>query len=289
MIIFTVPKAFREEFGSIQQNAIDSWLAINPKPKIILLGNEAGIEGIAKQKRLTHIKHIKKNRYGTPLLHDIFEKAQHNLDEDVLMYINCDVILANSPMPAVEILTHRFNHFLAVGKRYEGQVKKRMSIDEIRKMAHSPNLKQKGNSWIDYFIFTKGVFDSIPPFALGRTFWDKWLVWSVLAKYIPVVDVTKQLCAIHQSHRYSLSSKTTIKTIWAGEEALENLRQAGGWAHCSTIADASFRLENNTIYNQNKKFMQCRSLLDLFPILWPVFLRIRLWREQYSLIMNQKR
>ena len=88
MIIFTVPKPFKGEFCVIQHNAIDSWLATKPRPKIILLGDEEGISDVAKQKKLIHIKKIKRNNKGTALLNDIFEQIQKGNNKEIFMYIN---------------------------------------------------------------------------------------------------------------------------------------------------------------------------------------------------------
>lgn len=289
MIIFTVPKPFKGEFDIIQRNAIDSWLSFKPKPKILLLGNEEGILAIAKQKQLIQIKDIKKNKYGTPLVNDIFAQAQKDSNKEVFMYINTDVVLLESPVPTIALLTKKFEKFLAVGRRYEIQIKKRMNCVEIKQMAGTSDLRQKNNSWMDYFIFTRGVFDSVPPFAIGKTFWDKWLVWNTLQQNIPTIDITDQLFAIHQSHSYSMNSKTNIKTVWTGEEALENLRLAGGWSHSATVGEASIKLTKDTIYPQKQTNRSKRFILDIFPSLWPFFLRVRLLREKYDSIVNKKR
>jgi len=288
MIIFTVPKPFRGKYATIQENAIESWLAIKPKPKIILLGNEDGIADIARQKKLLHIIKIKRNKNGTPLLNDIFKQTQKEEDNEVFMYINTDVILLDSPIPVIAILKDTFNKFLAIGRRYEIDINRRMRFVEMKKIINPAKLRLKSNSWMDYFIFTRGVFDTIPPFALGRTFWDKWLVWQTLQKQIPVIDIANQMYAIHQTHSYAMNSKTNFKTVWAGEEALENLHLAGGWSHSSTVSDASFKLIKGVVYPQKQKVMSKRFLLDIFPALWPFFLKIRLLREKYSSIVYKE-
>lgn len=288
MIIFTVPKSFKGEFNIIQRNAINSWLSIKPKPTILLLGNEDEMEKIAKEYNLIHIKNLKKNKYGTPLLDDIFLKAQKNHKNEIFAYINTDIVLVNSPIPSLRLLAKRFSSFLAIGRRFEMKIEKLINNEEIAREVLLLDLKQKSNSWMDYFIFTQGVFDKIPPFALGRTFWDKWLVWSVQQKGIPTIDMTDGLFAIHQSHSYLMNNKTNMKKVWAGKEALENLKLAGGWSHTMNIGNAQFKLSKGIIHTQKLKMETKRHILDLFPSLWPLFLKMRLLRESYYLIMNQK-
>ncbi len=289
MIIFTVPKHFKGEFDIIQNNAIDSWLAINPKPTIVLLGDEEGVSKVARQKGLIHIKNIKKNADDTPLLNDIFTKAQEKYKKEIFMYINADIILLDFSMDLIKILSKKFDNFLAVGRRYEMEIKNRMDRSEIKKKARLSDLQQKSSSWMDYFIFTSEVFKKIPPFALGRTFWDKWLVWNTLQKKIPVVDVTSQLFAIHQSHSYSMNKKTNLKNVWSGEQALENLKLAGGWSHGATVDDANFRMINKKIYFQKRNKKSKRFVLDTVPFLWPFFLRLRFLREKYSWRVNKRK
>lgn len=289
MVIFTVPKHFRGEFDTIQNNAIDSWLAINPKPKIILLGNEKGVAEIARQKKLIHIKKIKKNTYGTPLLNDIFAKVQKKYKKEIFMYINTDIVLTDFSIDFIKILSKKFDKFLAIGRRYEMEITDKMSKNKIKKKANFFDLQQKSSSWMDYFIFTSGVFEKVPPFALGRTFWDKWLVWYAIQKGISVVNITDQLFAIHQSHSYSMNNKTNLKNVWAGEQALENLKLAGGWSHSANVDDAEFKMVNKKICLQKRNERSKRFILDIFPFLWPFFLKLRLLREKYSLAWGNKR
>jgi len=282
MILFTVPKPFKGKFAIIQENAINSWLTIKPKPTIILLGNEFGIESFAKSKKIKHINNINKNSNGTPLLDDIFRLIQNSTKERVFMYINSDIILMNSPHTLIDKLNTKFDRFLAIGRRSEMSIKSKISKDEIAHLLKKQTLKQKSNSWMDYFIFSKEVFNYIPPFALGRTFWDKWLVWNAIQNNIPTIDITEGLFAIHQTHSYSLNRKTNTQTIWAGEEALNNLILAKGWSQSATISDATFKLINGDLKPQKKKNISLRPILDYFPLFWPLLLEIRLLRERYS-------
>ncbi|MPM44981.1 hypothetical protein SDC9_91666 [bioreactor metagenome] len=287
MIIFTVPKPFKGEFDIIQNNAIDSWLMISPKPKIVLMGDEEGVSEIVRQKGLIHIKEIKKNKYGTPLLNDIFEKIQKEYKDEMFLYINTDIVLLDFPTDLMKTILNKFDKFLAIGKRYEMEIKSRMNGIEIKKKAKLSEIQQKSSSWMDYFVFTSKVFEKIPPFALGRTFWDKWLVWDTIQKKIPVVDITNQLFAIHQSHSYAMNKKTNLKNVWAGEQALGNLKLAGGWSCGANVDNANYIVLNKKICFQKSKKSK-RFVLDMVPFLWPFFLRLRLLREKYSLKWNKK-
>ena len=55
---------------------------------------------------------------------------------------------------------------------------------------------------LDYFVHTPGLWGDIPPFALGRTAWDNWLVSAPLARGNVVLNASAVVTAIHQNHDY---------------------------------------------------------------------------------------
>src|SRR3989338_9354907 len=123
LTLFFVPKAFEGNFAIIQENAIKSWITvIDPRPQIILLGNEKGAKDICTKYNLIHIPHIKKNIFGTPLLSDIFNKAQNRASNSIILYINSDIILTDNLDRIASKLAHKHKQFLASGRRYELQI-----------------------------------------------------------------------------------------------------------------------------------------------------------------------
>lgn len=53
---------------------------------------------------------------------------------------------------------------------------------------------------IDYFAFSRGLFDPVPPFAIGRFEWDQWLLYRARARGAPIIDATVAVLAVHQNH-----------------------------------------------------------------------------------------
>ncbi len=66
LTLFAIPKAFRGHINTIQRNAIKSWTLLNPKPEIILLGDDEGTAEVAQEFGLIHIPEVDRNEYGTP-------------------------------------------------------------------------------------------------------------------------------------------------------------------------------------------------------------------------------
>jgi len=91
---------------------------------------------------------------------------------------------------------------------------------------------------IDYFVFSRGLWKYIPPFAIGRTTWDNWLIYGARDRSAAVIDATNVVMAIHQNHDYAHVSATPDE-VWKGAEARRNLVMAGGYAHVFTLEDAT--------------------------------------------------
>ena len=289
--IFSLPKAFIGEFETIQRNAITSWTFLQPKPEILLFGDEQGTKQIAKELKIRHIPTIKSNQCGTPFLNDLFYRAQSQASNNILCCVNSDIILLNQDF--INIIQNVFSllpQFLLVGKRYELPITQTINFKQTswKQILKNKVTKQgflKNAGWIDYFTFTKGVFNKIPPFALGRTFWDKWLIWYAIEQGCPVINVTDSITAIHQTHSYSHAKEGYTK-VWEGKEALENIQLAGGWSHGLTINDADFILKDKKLIrnNQRDSFVfkirqNARKMLDKFPFLYPYLLKIRTLRN----------
>jgi hypothetical protein len=99
----------------------------------------------------------------------------------------------------------------------------------------------RGWAALDYFVFPRAEFGRIPPFLIGRACFDNWLVWRVREQGHPVVDATRSVVAVHQSHDYSHVPGGFDET-YHGEEAKYNERLAGGREHIYSLHDASHRL-----------------------------------------------
>jgi hypothetical protein len=204
--LFAVPKPFRGLEKIIQRNAIRSWLNLEPKPEIILLGDDEGVAGICEEFGLRHVPDIKCNEWGTPLLDDIFLKAQEQADTEVLCYVNADIILFDIMQAAAQAL-NKFDAFLLVGQRLDYDVTAELDFSHAGQPATFIK-EAMDNGFLalptamDYFAFTPGLWEDIPPFALGRMIWDTWLLNDNLRAGRPVINCTNFVTAIHQNHGY---------------------------------------------------------------------------------------
>jgi len=231
--LFAVPKAFKGHAGVIQRNAIKSWTKLKSKPNIVLIGNDEGTKEIAEELNLLHIPNVKCNKLGTPLVNSIFELGENAFDTNFYCYINADIILLDDFDKAIENLSKNTSNididkFLLTAQRANIDIKEEINFDE-------PEWKEKLNerilkegvfdfkSAIDIFLYTKGLFYEIPDFAIGRCYWDHWLMWKAKNRDGFIIDASPSFTITHQIHDYS-HAKKGFEEIWFGEEAIENER-----------------------------------------------------------------
>jgi hypothetical protein len=247
LTLFAIPKDFRGQIASIQRNAITSWTHLSPKPEVFLFGNEEGTAEIAAELGLRHFPEVARNEFGTPLLDDLFRRASQATESPLLGYVNADIILTNDFCPAVDRVRARFEKFMMVGRRWDLDREQQLDFlqagwaDAIREQAFLANVQRPGNL-IDYFVYTRGLCESLLPLAIGRFSWDNYLLWSARSQGAELVDASPAVVAIHQNHDYSHHPKGPNE-VREGPERKRNREMVGAWWHLYTIEDASQILE----------------------------------------------
>ncbi len=271
LTIFTIPKAFKDHTNVIQRNAIKSWMNLNPRPEIILFGTDKGTKEIAEEFGLTHIPDVNCNEFGTPQIDYLFNRAQQSASNDIIACVNADIILFNDFIDAAGSVANKSDKFLMVGQRWDVGITEHVNFDDnqwSRRLLERVKLEgqQHGPTGIDYFVFKKGLWPTIPPFAIGRTAWDNWLVAEALRQGGTVVDATDDVTVIHQEHDYAHLSGGKDE-VWNGPEAKKNLAMAGGhesirWiSHLSTaLVDGEFV---SNVARQNQKGNACFEKGDM--------------------------
>jgi hypothetical protein len=213
-----------------------------PACEIILYGDAEGGREAAEKFRLSYDGDIRKNEYGTPYLNDVFSKAQQAARNQLLCYVNCDIILTADLLNAVSMVERFKKRFLLSGRRWDLLVDEPLDFSpgwQERLMAVVDKYgRSQPPSAMDYFVFSKGLWVDIPPFALGRTAWDNWLVFKARTQNIPVIDASEVVKAVHQAHDYS-HCQGGKGGIWGGPEAEYNLCLAGGLSNLFILDDAT--------------------------------------------------
>lgn len=228
--VFAIPKPFEGHTDIIQRNAIMSWTRIFSPTQITLLGDDPGVAEVASEFGLRHIPDIKRNQNGTPLVDDMFLRATSVNEAAVQCYVNADIILMSDFVDAIARVERSGRPFLIVGRRWNLDLDYPWDFDQpdsdvrLRRLVQSSG-KQFSKAGIDYFVFSEGLLDEIPPFAVGRTAWDNWLIFRARQKSAIVVDASEQVMAIHQNHAYQ--GFESARALWKSDEAKVNQELMG--------------------------------------------------------------
>ncbi len=206
LTIFAVPKAFSGHIGTIQKNAIRSWARLDPAPEIILFGDEPGIEELAREVGARHEPHVGRNRLGTPLVNELFEAAQRLASNRVVAYVDADLIVFDDFIEAVQAVRKQFSTFLLVGRHRDFTLLDELDFlpgwqGELRREAIQEGMLHAEDS-LSYLVFSRDLYQEIPPFAIGRTAWGNWMVRTARMNRVPVIDGTEAVVAVHQDHAY---------------------------------------------------------------------------------------
>jgi hypothetical protein len=240
LTLFSIPRAFEGHFAVIQRNAIHSWHRLGSQVEIVLFGDDPGTAEICEELGLQHVPEISRNEHGTPLLDDVFRRAHEVGSRDLLCYVNADIILLDDFLSAAAKLRDVAVPFVAVGHRWDVPIREDLRFEagwqaEISRMIRESGV-QHPSSGMDYFLFSRGLLQHIPPFAVGRTVWDNWLPFHARERGARFIDATPAINIVHQNHDYGHHAQGELG-VWLGPEAVENRRLAAGGM--LTAADAT--------------------------------------------------
>lgn len=246
--ILAMPKPFHGHIGVIQRNAITSWTKLLPRPDIFLFGEEEGTAQIAAELGLRHLHDIQRNEFGTPLLGDLIKRARQVTDTPLLCYLNSDIILLQAFQDAINTIARTFAQFLGVTHRWEIELTKGLDFSggqplELRSL---PSGVPGHHTASDVFVFNRNLYTDVPDLAIGRAWFDQWLIKDALLRGVPVVDMTSVARAIHQSHEYGHIAGGQ-QGAYGGDEARRNLEIYGGTPHAYTLLNVTHELPGSGV------------------------------------------
>jgi hypothetical protein len=244
LVVFSTPKPFTGAISALQQNAINSWQRLGPDVTVILVGEEVGTAQVAQQLGVRYIPTVERNALGTPLLSSVVREATAASDATLFCYVNADIILLSDFVRAIGRVP--FQRFLLSGRRWNAPVTDVIDFDAPDWEADMRDLAERRGtvgapSQMDYFVFPRGLLDDLPDFAVGRLYWDTWIIFHARARRVPVVDASASILAIHQDHDYAhVAGGATA--LWTGSEARRNRELAEEMLFPFTLEDATWQL-----------------------------------------------
>lgn len=207
LTLFSAPKPFTNpHINLIQRNAIQSWLKLDDTT-VLLIGDEPGLPGAAKDLGVRLIPEVARSETGTPLVPSIFDLARQHSTSPLLCYVNADIIFMPDLVEAARRVQSQAEQFLIIGKRWDLDVTEPLAFPEgwaaaLRGRAHTTgNPHPPAGS--DYFVFPRSLFADMPAFSIGRAGWDNWMIYHARQQGWATIDATPDVFIIHQNHDYS--------------------------------------------------------------------------------------
>jgi hypothetical protein len=268
LTFFTTAKPFVGHDAIIQRNALMSWKLLHPDIEVIVFGDDPGASEVCKEYGLRHEPEVERHNRKFPFANAMFTRAQQIARHDYLCYSNCDIVLFGDFLKAFEKARAWRKRFLLVSRRWDTDLKKPIDFtrpdwaEDLRQLAVTRGFYQIPD-FVDFFLFSKGVYQEVPPLIVGYAFWDSWMVWKALSENIPVLDASPYLVPVHQNHEYNTTQRT--KGSFADDTAQRNFGLVGGWKHVRHAEDATYRLSRGgVIYKSPFRYKRQASNLGKF-------------------------
>jgi len=243
--VLTTTRPFEGAFKTLQTNAINNWIALGMSGHACVesetdrqIVDGLGLAAtILKSDEMVKIDGAKsKPLFSVPITRAIEQPYRPDV---ALLYTNSDTLFTPEINDAINAVSH-VGRFLLVGRRTDLIVKrpidftkKNWPIGLKRRAERNGKLHTPGA--VNWFAYRPhDLFGEIPPFVVGYTSYDNWMIWRGIDRGAMVVDVTEAVLTVDQTHGGQSG------TIFNTPRAKENRRMAG--RHIYTIEHAPYRM-----------------------------------------------
>lgn len=270
LTLFTAPKPFTDpHIRVIQRNMLLNWQALGDEVEVVVIGDEPGIAEQCQGLGIRHLPDVRCNDRGTPLISSIFELARGVNDSPFLAYANADILFLPDLLEAVRILAGETDKFLAVGQRWDVEIKTPIVFDTGWEDALKDLVEREGvlhgQTGSDYFIYPRACFRDIPDFAVGRAGWDNWMIYKARRENWPVVDLTNAVTVLHQNHDYSHLPGGVVH--YRQPETDINIRVGGGRRTIFSLNDATHVMAAGEVKRKPLDWTAFWREVEIFPLI----------------------
>ena len=212
---------------------------MQPRPEIIILGNDDGAARAASEFGIRHGP-LLEPLTDPPSVDVIFGTGERLASHSLMAYVNADIILGQRFMLAAQEANRAFDDpFLMTGLRWDLMSWHGLDIGgpdwwsklELRLMESGQFHTSTG---ADYFVFRRCLYPEIPPYYIGHSAWDNWLIMDVVRDELPVVNATPFVRAVHHGlERCDITDpryKHNQEIWWALDpQRGEGMIESAGW------------------------------------------------------------
>jgi len=213
---------------------------------------------------------VETNEFGTPYLRALIESGERRARHDLLCYVNGDIILTEGLERAVQSTATQQAAFLMVSARINLDLEVPILFDSDWRGWLRDTCRARGtpgdHTSIDFFVFPKGLYQNIPPLAIGRAWFDQWMI-KAAAQRGSIVDAFPLRPIVHQNHGYAHVAGGR-STVYQGVEAERNLAIYGSRGHAYTLLSCTHELGRDgkirRVWFREGRFRASQVLWDLF-------------------------
>lgn len=279
LTLFTTCKPFVGKVARRQRNALRSW-ALGPRCDVVVFGDEPGVREICEEFGFCQIPTVDRTALGTPLVSHLFEAVENATRADFLAFVNADIMLTSDLIAAFEAVQNRFERFLMIARRWNVELADDWDFmspsweAKLRAYVREHGTIEPSYGGVDLFVYRRGLWKHLQPFAIGRTRWDSGLIYEARKLGAPVIETTRVVTAVHPNHGYSHDPQDT-SGFFKGPEALRNQSLLGGDEFIFTSLNATHVLTESGIRPNRVWFppyllRQIATLPALHPRLRPL-------------------
>lgn len=250
LTLFTTLRPFTDTHTElIQYNAIGSWVALEPVPQIVLMGDDAGVAEVAREFGLLHLPKVETNQEGVPMRSSMCRLARQVAEHELLCIINGDIIILDGFYEALKRI--RLEQFVAAGRRYNLEIHDAIDFNDFDwRTPLQIRLDQEGKlfspSAIDYAVYSRSISPPIlPPFPVTHGDWDPWFLFQHQQRGIPVVNLSHVVTVVHQNHEAPGETKRKRRKWYRSAEGRTAIRQTGGFSSMITLREANYVMMGN--------------------------------------------
>jgi hypothetical protein len=268
LTIFCSPKPFVGETAWNQMNALRSWRAIHPEIDIFIFGAPRGAREAALQVGAVLVPEVPCSPSNAPSFNAMASRVGVQGRHDMQLYVNCDILLNDTVLTAIEAVRRRFANFLMVGERLDLKKGARLDVRDagwaegLPYLMESGALTAHGPTGADYFGFARNMWKGLPPVFMGRAMCDQALLHYALRRHIPVIDATLAIAAVHQSHDYDHLPGGREEVRRGGDQALMS-KAHGLRFSLPTVNDADWRFGHDGHLGPNRRPRRLLRRLEL--------------------------
>jgi hypothetical protein len=221
VVIISTFKPFLKEFKIEQTNAIRSWKKLRCNPKIVIIGDDQGVEEICKKENIINHPLVKKDNNGTPLVADIFEKGwKYATEDDICIFVNGDIILTDSLCDTLDRFVNEYSNYkdikyMITAIRFDWINYREIDFENTQ-WENDINKDIIGQyappTAGDIFIHKKNTF-TVPHSGIAKMCYDSWIMGYANKYFDITINATSSLKIYHQLGKWYQNNKVCERRV----------------------------------------------------------------------------